>query len=423
MRLLCVSNGHGEDSIAWQLVRALQERDASFELASLPLVGEGIVYRRAGLPIISDVQTMPSGGFVYMDAGQLWRDLRGGLLGLTWRQWQAMGGWTRLAGRSSVVLAVGDIVPLLFAWASGLPYVFVGTAKSEYYLRGQGGEFLGSHRFEGWSGSVYLPWERWLMGRTRCRAVFPRDTLTAQVLSRWLPDRVFDCGNPMMDGLQGDLPDCLLPIEDEPLQVLLLPGSRYPEVVDNWQRIIAAIDLWLRSIPERAVIFRAAIAPGLDLGLLGNGLQAANWQWQGNQSETISWIFKRGTATLELGAGCFWSWAKAAHFAIATAGTATEQVVGLGKPVVTISGLGPQFTPAFAEAQTRLLGPSIRWAKEPAEVPGLIAALLSDPVAWPSFMQNGRQRLGAPGAADRMADRMLRVLGDLTDSSVTKTGD
>lgn len=413
MRLLCISNGHGEDGIAWQIVAALQSCHAVVELASLPLVGEGTVYRQAGLPIISDVQAMPSGGFVYMDAGQLWRDLRGGLLNLTWRQWRSMGGWTRSVSAPSVILAVGDIVPLLFAWASGLPYVFVGTAKSEYYLRDQSGAFLGSHRFEGWSGSVYLPWERWLMGRTRCRAVFPRDTLTAQVLSRWLPDRVFDCGNPMMDGWQGDLPDCLFPAEGELLRVLLLPGSRCPEIVENWQRIVTAIDLWLQSIPGRMVALQAAIAPGLDLGLLENCLRAAHWQRQGNSSAT-SWIFSRGGATLELGVGCFWSWARTAHFAIATAGTATEQVVGLGKPVVTISGRGPQFTPAFAEAQTRLLGSSVRWAQAPAEVPGLIAELLSDPVAWRSAVQNGRQRLGMPGAAKRIADCVISVLGDAT---------
>jgi len=39
------------------------------------------------------------------------------------------------------------------------------------------------------------------------------------------------------------------------------------------------------------------------------------------------------------------------------AGTATEQFVGLGKPAIAIPGIGPQFTAAFAEAQSRHLGP------------------------------------------------------------------
>ena len=38
------------------------------------------------------------------------------------------------------------------------------------------------------------------------------------------------------------------------------------------------------------------------------------------------------------------------------AGTAAEQAIGLGKPVIQIEGKGPQFTKTFAEAQRRLLG-------------------------------------------------------------------
>ena len=38
------------------------------------------------------------------------------------------------------------------------------------------------------------------------------------------------------------------------------------------------------------------------------------------------------------------------------AGTASEQAIGLAKPVIQIEGSGPQFTKSFAEAQRRLLG-------------------------------------------------------------------
>lgn len=44
---------------------------------------------------------------------------------------------------------------------------------------------------------------------------------------------------------------------------------------------------------------------------------------------------------------------------LAMAGTATEQLVGLGKPVFAVPGQGPQFNFRFAEAQQRLLGPSV----------------------------------------------------------------
>ena len=41
---------------------------------------------------------------------------------------------------------------------------------------------------------------------------------------------------------------------------------------------------------------------------------------------------------------------------ISMSGTATEQAVGLAKPVIQIEGPGPQFTSTFADAQRRLLG-------------------------------------------------------------------
>ena len=44
------------------------------------------------------------------------------------------------------------------------------------------------------------------------------------------------------------------------------------------------------------------------------------------------------------------------NLVISMAGTASEQAIGLAKPVIQIEGNGPQFTKSFAEAQRRLLG-------------------------------------------------------------------
>ena len=41
-------------------------------------------------------------------------------------------------------------------------------------------------------------------------------------------------------------------------------------------------------------------------------------------------------------------------------GTAVEQAVGLGKPIIAVPGNGPAFTYRFAEAQNRLLGDSVQ---------------------------------------------------------------
>ncbi|MEM7797441.1 MAG: lipid-A-disaccharide synthase-related protein, partial [Cyanobacteria bacterium P01_C01_bin.118] len=192
MRLLCISNGHGEDLIAIRVLLALQGLRPNLPMAALPIVGEGRQYQKLGIEIIGPTKQMPSGGFIYMDSHQLARDLQGGLLQLTMAQLRAMGQWLKA---DDVVLAVGDIVPLLFGWLSRCSYGFIGTAKSEYYVRDEQGrcldrstllDFLDFQRT-----CVYMPWERWLMKGSVC--VFPRDGITTQRLQRWGVD-AYDVG-------------------------------------------------------------------------------------------------------------------------------------------------------------------------------------------------------------------------------------
>ena len=92
------------------------------------------------------------------------------------------------------------------------------------------------------------------------------------------------------------------------------------------------------------------------------------------------------------------------------AGTATEQFIGLGKPAIIIPGKGPQFTPAFAEAQTRLLGASVTLVEQPNQVAGALQCLLNDPDRLQTIVENGRRRMGEPGAAQRIATCLLEKM-------------
>lgn len=413
MRLLCLSNGHGEDQIALRIVQALQQQSRAIEIAALPIVGEGHAYQRHSIPIVGAVKPMPSGGFVYMDGRQLARDLRGGLLQLTRAQLQAVRSWAQAGG---FVLAVGDIVPLLFAWWSGAPYAFVGTAKSEYYLRDEHGLLPRQswfEQFESWSGSVFLPWERWLMTRSRCRAVFPRDRLTAQFLRRW-QIRAHDLGNPMMDGLEpGDR--TFLPAADPPLTIALLPGSRVPEAYANWDLIVQSATLLQKAMPDRSLLFLAAIVPGLGREPLRQTLRLQGWRQIGPSldhsdesgvSDPSDETYGQIKAQLML-TDAFNNCLHQADLGLAMAGTATEQMAGLGKPVITLPGKGPQFTPAFAEAQTRLLGCSVTLVHQPRMVPAAVMDLLQNPDRLYLIQQNGQQRMGSAGAARRIAAQLL----------------
>jgi uncharacterized protein (TIGR03492 family) len=115
-------------------------------------------------------------------------------------------------------------------------------------------------------------------------------------------------------------------------------------------------------------------------------------------------------ATLKLMPGRFAECIQRSELAIAMAGTATEQFIGLGKPALILPGAGPQFTPAFAEAQTRLLGASVTLVPQPAQMSAAIRSLLENPDRIQTIAENGRRRMGEPGAADRISDRLIEIL-------------
>ena len=429
VKLLCLSNGHGEDAIAVRILRQLQQQPQPPEIVALPLVGDGLAYKNLeSVRIIGPMKRMPSGGFIYMDGQQLWGDLQNGLLKLTWEQIKVIRAWSadRSAEENKAILAVGDIVPLLFARVSGLNYGFVGTAKSEYYLRDEVGLLPRQswfERLESWSGSVYLPWERALMGHKRCKGVFPRDSLTATTLQKFsIP--AFDLGNPMMDELEVKNPSAIFfdpnaefKESQRPLVVVLLPGSRSPEAYENWEMIMAGVADLLKHYGDRPVGLLGAIAPGLDLAPLLKVLQTYGWSpqpmtpsssatWSGIQDSNALHLRKKNTSLI-LTQQSFVNCLQNADLAIAMAGTATEQFVGLGKPAIAIPGNGPQFTPAFAEAQSRLLGASLILVKRPSQVGAAVEQLFRDPDRLDLITQNGRRRMGEPGAAHRIANCLM----------------
>lgn len=427
MKLLCISNGHGEDAIALPVLEELRKlTNAPAEIVALPIVGVGQAYRDHDFAIAGTVQTMPSGGF-NQDSRQLVRDIQGGLLGLTIAQINTVRTWAKSGGK---ILAVGDIVPLCFAWLSGAEYAFIGTAKSEYYIRDSQGQILPSqrHSLEVKSGSYYFPWERWLLSRGRCKAMFARDRLTAEILRQHrIP--AFDLGNPMTDGVALDFnqprfygAESVNRERARPLTVTLLPGSRPPEAYANWEQIILAANSLIPVYKQRSLVFLAAIDPKLDLDTLQSILQTSGWTQQPIPHHDLTALtadpsaiyYHKDRTTIVISTQAYRQFLHSGDCAIAMAGTATEQFISLGKPAFTIPGRGPQFTLAFAEAQTRLLGESIILVSQAEDVGGEIARLLKQPDRLQSIAKNGLLRMGTPGAAKRIAACLLEVIGEGT---------
>ncbi|MEL0265167.1 MAG: hypothetical protein VW938_08220, partial [Synechococcus sp.] len=140
--------------------------------------------------------------------------------------------------------------------------------------------------------------------------------------------------------------------------------------------------------------------------------------WSLSSSTSRSLWLKRQGLVQQCCWGQFTTLLPAAQVVVSMAGTASEQAVGLGKPVLQLAGHGPQFTVGFAEAQRRLLGPAVHCAKGDVDDPNTLiesAELLEQLLQLPEatleqLREQGDQRLGQAGGTQRMARAILERL-------------
>jgi uncharacterized protein (TIGR03492 family) len=394
MRLLLVSNGHGEDLSGALLGQALQRLGAT--VAAVPLVGDGDPYRRAEIPVLGHTRSYSTGGLGYTSgAGRLTEVLQGQvlyLLGRSWRLWSA-------ARRADGLVVIGDVIPVMLAWSCRRPVATYLVAYSSHY-----------------EGRLRLPWPCGpCLASRRFRAVFARDALTAEDLSHQLRRPVRFLGNPFMDQLRAEpLPP---PTKTEPAQVLLLPGSRCPEALENLALMLRLLERLPTS--ARHCRFEVALVADITAETLVGLVDRLGWELDQDAGGRPLGLCC-GPLRLGLHWGRFAPLLVRSRVVVAMAGTATEQAVGLGIPVLQLAGRGPQFTAGFAEAQRRLLGPGVVCAPGPVGAEATLAAsatllerLLTDDDLRTRCRSEGDRRLGPGGGSDRLARAMLEALATL----------
>jgi uncharacterized protein (TIGR03492 family) len=191
---------------------------------------------------------------------------------------------------------------------------------------------------------------------------------------------------------------------------LLLPGSRAPEALLNLERLLGALpagpggDLHA-GVAGQALTVLVALGSFPSPQQLAPLLGAAGFRPQAvpaGSGAASAW--GRGPLRLLLGPQQFAHWAPLAEVGLATAGTATEQLVGLGVPALSLPGPGPQFKAAFARRQSRLLGGAVEPCHSSAELALKLVALLDDGARRQQLGAIGRRRLGPPGGSIRLAE-------------------
>jgi len=383
-KILFISNGTGEDLNGSQVFKALKNLSAEIEVMALPVVGEGNAYRQLKVNLIAETQSLPSRGFLYMNRIELLRDLKAGLVGLTIAQIRAL-----LAYRNKfdLVFATGDVVVLAMAWLTNCPYAAFLVSASAHY----------ENRFD-------LPWlTNFLLRSPRCVKIFCRDRYTAELCqAQGLNQAVFK-GYPIMDLLQPS--GIVVELDPNLPMVAFLPGSRLPEACAN-----LALMLQLALLIPIPIQFYAAIVPSM-VEHLSEIAKSQGWQL----SENL--VLSQQNIQVRCSSNSFATILDKCDLVVGMAGTAVEQAVGLGKPVIQIPGKGPQFTYRFAEAQMRLLGKSVQTiGKSPAtseilqQAAALIPQILADPEYLQICQQNGIERVGKEGGSEAIAKTLFNLI-------------
>lgn len=403
-RVLLISNGHGEDLSGALIAKALQEQGMAVE--ALPLVGHGGAYRNAQLTVLGPTRDFSTGGLGYTSWRGRLTELRQGQLPYLLGRLLAV--WHRRQHCDWVVV-VGDVLPVLAAWLTARPMAVYLVAYSSHY-----------------EGRLRLPWPCGsLLRQSRVRLLWSRDALTAQDLTNQLHRPVDFVGNPFLDG--GGARAAPSRRSEGPV-LGLLPGSRLPEARSN---LLLMLEV-LSQIPERwpgPLQILAALVPSLTPEAIAQAAAPHGWHLIPPSSQMSgAGTLCRGDLRLELHSDHFWEVLQVSDLLLAMAGTATEQAVGLGKPVLQLVGPGPQFTEGFADAQRRLLGPAVSCAPGPMGAPStlrntaqLVAeqlGRLADPQEGPRWRQQLKtialERLGRPGGTHRMAEAIMAKLNPLS---------
>lgn len=382
MKVLVVSNGHGEASVADRVSAELRALAPDARIDHLALVGDA---RSEAMNDVGPACAMPSGGLIAMgNVANIARDVRSGLIGLTLAQYKFLRG---VRGAYDVVLAIGDVYALIMTLAARSPVVFVGTAKSV-------------------NVAPYGPFEERVL--RRARAVFVRDEATARTLRE---------RGVAVDGSTNVIVD-LFATPDDPRArtalagftpaLALFPGSRESAYADG--RFLLRVTRELAR--ERAQLGAAfSIARGLDAERFIRDSRGDGWIARTTDDETMPFELADGErVVVRAWRGTLGPILRRVALVLGQAGTANEAAAAAGVGVVAFERAGDRKSRWYRRRQQGLLGEALAVAPDRLDdAVAAVSALLDDGARMARMGAVGRERMGAPGGARAVAECVARV--------------
>jgi len=382
VRVLFVTNGHGEAAIADRIASELRSLVADARIDHLALVGD-----RPGdaMSHVGPRRPMPSGGLVAMgNTRNLLRDVRAGLLPLTWKQMNFLRG---ARGGYAVAVAVGDAYALAMTTFARAPTVFVGTAKSAKVAR-------------------YGRFERRILARAS--ACFVRDEATADALRRG--GLQAEVANAIVDLFATpDEPDAELAVTGFAPAIALLPGSREEAYDDAAFLLDVTRELAARRAGLGGIL---SIAPGLDSDRFARDAQRAGWQARAQSDPRIPFVLSAGSSEIVRGwRGALGPLLARVSLVLGQAGTANEAAAAAGVPVIAFERERDRTARWYRQRQQGLLGDALAvLAGTRDDAVAGVEAILDDPARRMHMAEAGRASMGESGGARRIAQRIATML-------------
>lgn len=327
-------------------------------------------------------RAMPSGGLIAMgNVRNLLRDLRSGLLGHTLSQL----GFLRAArGTYDAGVAVGDIFALLMVkQARAKQTIFVGTAKSVFVAP---------------YGAME---QRVLRGSD---AVFVRDVPTAQRLqSHGIPAQA--PGNVIVDLFSETQPGA--PAFAEALAIF--PGSRASAYGDSVFLCAVVREL---AVTRPGLGATLSLAPGLSAPRFVQELHADGWDVRATDEANVPFVLRLGErAVVYAWTGPPGSMLEGAKIVLGQAGTANEAAAAHGIPVLAFEEPGSRQHGWYRMRQRGLLGAAMKMVAGNAQTAALdVALLLDDEGTRRAMGAIGRERMGGPGGAAAIAQKIAAMV-------------
>ncbi len=397
-KILILSNGHGEDLSGAILAKKLIKLGNIVD--ALPIVGNGIIYKKNNIKVVCKTREFNTGGLGYNSIkGRLSDIFNGQIIYFLNKLLLTI----LIKKEYKYFIVVGDIVPLSFAWLARKKFFVYLVAYSSHY-----------------EGKLRLPWpSKYLLSSNKLQNLYTRDFLTAKDLTKQLNRKVSFCGNPFIDVFS----NIERQLNQSIFNIVLLPGSRMPELINNLYLLLNVLENLSQHKYFENVEFNFAIVNSCSYQQINKILSSKNWVLKNDQSSKECLVMQYQFITVNFKWNSFEESLLNSDLVLSMAGTATEQAVGLNKPIIQIEGYGPQFTKLFADAQRRLLGKYIfcvtqyKSVKEKIEkTSNLIIKILYlinlDKNFLISCKENAKQRIGDINSSDTMAFNINNIINN-----------